>query len=348
MFRVGANKLQDADKGMIIGFYEAGWSVRKIAAQTGFHRNTVQRWIQRYRETGGCKRKEGTGFNKLKTTAGDDVSLALTTLDNTFATIEEIQNRTGLGHLHRTTVSRKIRALTGFNSRYARVKQALTDVNQSARLHYAILNRDVTVEQWGKIIFSDEKMVGSADHGPIRVWRLPGSAEEKENVMEINKTGRVSVNVWVCMTGAGLGQLVLIDGNLNSLKYIEIIRDHMLPWAWQEFIGENIVFMQDHATPHTSLATREFLTAQDGLVLHNWINKGCDLNPIENIWSLLCKNLQDVGAHLCTTKDELWEITQTTWEEMRENRVEFVQRLVEGRPQRMVKVIENEGYWIKH
>ena len=72
------------------------------------------------------------------------------------------------------------------------------------------------------------------------------------------------------------------------------------------------------------------------------------MNPIENVWALLAKALSEADAHLCRSRDELWELTFSIWEQLKNNRGDFVSNLINGMPNRMQKVIESEGFWIDH
>ena len=152
MFRVGAQQSKDDDKGQIVCLRAAGKSYREISEQTGYSKSTISRWLSRFEASGSCKRKEGSGLD-TKTTAQQDVDLALAALENNFSTSYELKHRVGLGNLQDRTIQKKISKLTGLKSRIARVKQALTPENQEARLEYAIRNRNKTIEDWGRIIF---------------------------------------------------------------------------------------------------------------------------------------------------------------------------------------------------
>lgn len=64
--------------------------------------------------------------------------------------------------------------------------------------------------------------------------------------------------------------------------------------------------MQDEAKIHTSKKTQEFLEG-NGIKVLDWFPKGCDLNPIEHVWSFIknqlyerkekIKNQDDVFKH---------------------------------------------------
>lgn len=53
-------------KQAIIHKYNTGVTIREIANDMKINKNTVNKWIKRYYETGNLKRKRGTGFANRK------------------------------------------------------------------------------------------------------------------------------------------------------------------------------------------------------------------------------------------------------------------------------------------
>ena len=46
----------------------------------------------------------------------------------------------------------------------------------------------------------------------------------------------------------------MLDGTMNRYRYIQIMKDHMLPWVRGVF-GRKIVFVQDNAPPYVARGT---------------------------------------------------------------------------------------------
>ena len=136
----------------LLGLRQTGLSIRNIANMTNVSRRTVSLWLQRFEETGACKRKDGTGLNNTKTTAAQDANLALAAFENHFDTAYEIKHRVGIGNLTDRTVRNKIRKLTGMKSRVARVKQALTEENQAANTRADAVNESSHVDVHDRVL----------------------------------------------------------------------------------------------------------------------------------------------------------------------------------------------------
>ncbi|SPC66544.1 uncharacterized protein UHOD_12257 [Ustilago sp. UG-2017b] len=82
--------------------------------------------------------------------------------------------------------------------------------------------------------------------------------------------------IWGCMTWAGLGLMVYIDGRLNSEHYIELLEEvvpgSILKWKNIQRIPsrDKLIFQQDNAHPHTAKVIKEYLEEVKLNVLGNF------------------------------------------------------------------------------
>ena len=87
----------------------------------------------------------------------------------------------------------------------------------------------------------------------------PSSGDPKESVLtpstprKLQKKGGKKLMVWGAIKSSGEKVLVKFEGNVNSEKYIAVLKDHLLPFM---DLGE--LFQQDNAPPHTAQKTQFF------------------------------------------------------------------------------------------
>src|SRR5258705_11307882 len=94
--------------------------------------------------------------------------------------------------------------------------------------------------------------------------------------------------VWGCIGRAGTGQLHFIHGNLNAVKYQDILRMRLLPSIDALRPLRDVIFQQDGATCHTAKTTKRCL-AEHQIQTLPWPSNSPDLRPIENVWGILKK-----------------------------------------------------------
>jgi len=81
---------------------------------------------------------------------------------------------------------------------------------------------------WDQVLFSYESKF-NIFRSDIRQneWRKPKTALDKINLAPTVKHGGGKVMVWGCMSSAGVGQLVLIEGIMDKTYYLNILRDNI-------------------------------------------------------------------------------------------------------------------------
>ncbi|GBM54662.1 Transposable element Tc3 transposase [Araneus ventricosus] len=126
--------------------------------------------------------------------------------------------------------------------------------------------------------------------------------------------------VWVAFSFNGQVGLAFSDGRQSSPKYIETLENHLIPFA-ENIGGRNWEYQHDNAPTHTSSATKKYLNSKNATVLE-WLPMNPDLNPIENVWGIVSRNVYENGGQfysvnaLKTSIESAWynlepEILQT-------------------------------------
>ncbi|KAF0034420.1 hypothetical protein F2P81_012178 [Scophthalmus maximus] len=133
---------------------------------------------------------------------------------------------------------------------------------------------------------------------------------------------------------------------MTSAKYVEFLTDHFLPWYKKKnrAFRSKITFMHDNAPSHAAKTTSVSLAAMGikGEKLMVWPSSSPDLNPIENLWSILKQKIYKVGRQF-TSKQQLWEAILTYCKDIQ---AETLQELTRSMDARIVKVISKKGSYV--
>ncbi|CAI9602155.1 unnamed protein product, partial [Staurois parvus] len=102
---------------------------------------------------------------------------------------------------------------------------------------------------------------------------------------------------------------------MTSAKYVEFMADHSLPWYRRKNYAfrNKIIFMHDNAPSHAAKNTSASMAAMGikGEKVMVWPPSSPDLNPIENLWSILKQKIYEDGRQF-TSKQQLWEAILTS------------------------------------
>jgi transposase len=237
------------------------------------------------------------------------------------------------------TVRNELRA-SGLKARPKVKKPLLTKRFRQARLRFAKKYQHWTVEDWRRVIFSDETKVNRlGSDGRKWIWKEPGEQLQDRYVSPTVKHGGGSMMVWGCITAHGVGDLVRIVGTLNAQLYVDILRDDLLrTLSYYNIEKPDIVFQHDNDPKHTARITTEWLE-NEGVEVLDWPSQSPDLNPIEHIWSWFKQRLADQDEP-APSIHELWLRAERVWEKF--TKVEC-QRLIDTMPQRIAAVIAAKG-----
>jgi len=319
-----------------------GYSYRQIAVKIGdgVTASGIRKLFKRFEVSGSVTTQPGKG-RKRSTTPKTDRRISRMALKNWRATSQDINKvlrDTGISVSART-VRRRLVAV-GLRARIPRKKPFLNVTQRQKRLQWAKEHVSWTVEQWKKVVWSDECRISIFGSDGVFYVRRRSGEECLPECLTPTMKHPVSVMVWACMAWSGVGWMQLINGTLNASRYInEVLETKLMP-SVHDIFGDisEFVFQQDGAPCHTAKTCIKWFTDHNVQLL-TWPGNSPDLNPIENLWSRLKKL---VAAKHPSNKRELIEAIINSWYHV--ITPDNLKSLVESMPRRCKAVIASRGY----
>lgn len=161
-----------------------------------------------------------------------------TILDDPFTNAAIVGREKGV---HRDTI-RKVWNDVGLHHHIAARKPYMTQAHRDERLGYALQNLS---RDWSNVIFSDEKTFQTDNHQRAHLYRPANCRFEDRYIQPTRRSGRISGGVWGWISQAGPGEMSMITGRLDSIEYVSILEENLVPTV-QLLYGDlrNVVFMQ--------------------------------------------------------------------------------------------------------
>src|SRR3979490_1208343 len=219
-------------------------------------------------------------------------------------------------------------------------KPFLITRHRQLRLAFALKHREWTVEDWKRVIWSDETKINRiGSDGKQWVWKQAGDGLIEREVQGTVKFGGGNIMVWGCMGWNGVGKLAKIEGRMDAKQYVEILDDHLLPSIEESGIAEgDCIFQQDNDPKHTSRKAINWMEEND-ITLLDWEPQSPDLNPIVHLWHHIKLQLCKYEAPV-TGVWQIWERVAEVWNAIEP---EVCQKLIESMPRRVEAVIKAKG-----
>ena len=103
------------------------------------------------------------------------------------------------------------------------------------------------------------------------------------------------------------------------------------------------LFMEDGAPCHSAKATQNWLS-QNGINKLPWPSQSPDMNPIENLWGILDRNLRKKKMKP-SIKPELFALLRQTWQKIPQD---DIRQLINAMPRRVLALKTAKGMSTKY
>ncbi|GFU31511.1 transposable element Tc1 transposase [Trichonephila clavipes] len=325
--------IDDFMRGRIIGKIEEGRKITDVAREFDIAHSVVSRLWKSFKTTGKCSRRH-VGGRVRSTTPAENRYIVLSAKRNRHTTAQQVANQflaASGKQISRKTVARRLRG-GGLYARRPVLCVLLTRQHRTARLQWCREHHNWTEHDWACVLFSDESRFSlSSDCRRQLIWRERGTAYRPENIQEKDRYPTCRIMVWVGIMINGRTRLhVVANGTLTGQRYIdEILLPHVR--LFRGAVGDKFVFMDDNATCHRTLAVQDCLDSE-GIQRLVWPARSPDLNPIENVWDALGR--QVAGRNYPpTNKNTLIRALTEEWDKL-------PQQLLDNAVQSMVRRVE--------
>ncbi|GFS84626.1 transposable element Tcb2 transposase [Trichonephila clavipes] len=300
----------------IIRQIEEGRKITDVAREFDIAHSVVSRLWKSFKTTGMCSRRHGGGRVR-STTPAEYRYIVLSAKRNRRTTAQQVANQflaASGKQISRKTVARRLRG-GGLYARRPVVCVPLTRQPRTARLQWCREHHNWTEQDWACVLFSDESRFSlSSDCRRQLICRESGTAYRPENIQEKDQYPTCSIMVWAgIMINSRTRLHVVANGTMTFQRYIdEVLLPHVR--LFRGAVGDKFVFMDDNATCHRTLAVQDCLDSE-GIQRLVWPARSPDLNPIENVWDALGRQVADRN-YPPTNKNTLIRALTEEWDKL--------------------------------
>ena len=161
----------------------------------------------------------------------------------------------------------------------------------------------------------------------------------KRPVMNIRRH-TPKLHIWGAISSRGMTPIKVFKNNFNSIHYCNVLNEVLLETA-NALYPDGWKLQEDNSSVHKSKLSESY---KKSVMIRNidWPANSPDLNPIENLWAILKKRIQNKAP-----KDikELEKLIETEWQTFDQ---EFLANFINSMKRRCQMVIASDGKKINY
>lgn len=341
-------------------------SVKRAAEACKVNLKTAYKWVNRYRisDNGIIKalRKPGPHrimSDKAARTAADEI-LSQQMYAETIA-IKLFNEGIVSRIVHKSTLIRSARTKEDLVAVRGKPRRDLTKTNMQKRLDFA---KRHSSRGWGNVLFTDRKRFDFKYPG-VKVLRVTWCRKnEKPRAFSVNHPQSVNLYAGICKHGVTTCPIVSGTSkyktpyktksgkaakNIVTEEYAEVLKNTLLPEGNTLFDnnGQHTWILQQDGDPvhnQAKMVVKKFNEDSRAAVsvLYPWPGNSPDLNPIENLWSIVDAKVQARG---CKSFEEF---QQAVLAEMKAVTRSLCAKLCNSMSKRLTLTRKNKGGRIRY
>lgn len=340
-----------------IGLLEGGSTQKIVSQRLSVSERSLRRWWHAHKAGSRLESRPKQGRPKtISRVAKIVISKSVGKRRQSTRRIATRLSNSGIT-ISKSTVHRYLKGTLGLKSYKRPKKPRLTEKMKENRLKFARKTEKWTIEQWKKVLWSDEssfELFSLPNRQNDRVWSK--SSRNIEPCLRIKFPPKIQV--WGMISFQAVSELHLIpkgqmvngayyrdsilaktclDAIKRKRKRGSILERSMLPNMSELF------FMQDGAPAHTANSTQEWCSKKFPNFWRKaeWPGNSPDLNPIENVWAYMKEKISEMGD-----ANTLKGLEKNLIEAWRSIPPDFLANLICSMPNRVKLVIEKDGDYI--
>jgi len=344
-----SRKLSDFHRNAIIVLKNSGksWQEIQLELSIKYQKVVTKRGMQyvwkKYLETGSIVDKNRKGRPTAVSPRGQRTIKRMCTANRYLpvSSIAVTYNSYTSENVSHSTVQRILKRY-GLRS-YKAVKKPFLNLSQRRkRVTWANTFSTWNIKKWGAVVFSDECVIQSLPSTrTLRVRRTSAERNKPALFQPVMRHGP-KIHVWGCFSSNGVGILKRISGTMNAEQYQRnILKDINIIGECLVFPEQKFVFQHDLAPPHRAQGTQDILQMKNVDVLP-WPGNSPDLNPIENLWSILKSKVKGMNYN---SSDDLWKLFYNEWYQISPK---VCRSLIASMPKRLELVKKCKGHPTKY
>lgn len=221
-------------------------------------------------------------------------------------------------------------------------KPLLKAHHKVARLEFAKVHMAWSTE-WDRVVFSDEKKFNL--DGPDMCNFYWHGLTQPDDPKGSRNFGGGNVMIWGAFSSLGTATLCFVSNRMNSEAYTDVLEDALVPYL-ENLPDDSFIFQQDNASIHASRHTKDWFEARN-LPVMVWPACSPDLNPIENLWSILARRVYGPASQR-RVFNSIYDLKARITEEWMRIDQELLQSLCHSMPKRIFEVILKNGAATKY